>query len=341
MNHSEVHDSMADYLEGHLPLERRALFDAHLDDCEECLSEIRDVQRTITLLKSLPEPEVPTGFSDSVMHRIRESEGNSSWAGTLGEAFRLLISPRVLVPASVAMIALGIVFGTGQVEDALKVSDAQGRFAYENESLEAAALAGISGARGSSEVKGEDRVRGLPSIQITIQPNQWHGSLPGPVRNPAFELAERTPVFPNQLARDAFGFGGSVQRGNPSFAFSRPSHRSGVLQVAAPTAKAGPERLGAGIEAPIQATERQPSADEWLARLRDSPESFVSLLSNSTLAEQELWVANLARHAVKRGELEDVVAALRESPNAKANLLAENFASVGRGLIADRSGVND
>ena len=171
MNHSEVHDNMADYLEGHLPLERRALFDAHLDDCEECLSEIRDVQRTITLLRSLPEPEVPANFSDSVMRLVRESEASPSWVGTLGEAFRLLVSPRVLVPASVAMIALGIVFGTGQVEDALKLSDPRDGFAYEKESLESTALAGVSGVKGSSAARGEDQVRGLPSIQITIQPN--------------------------------------------------------------------------------------------------------------------------------------------------------------------------
>jgi anti-sigma factor RsiW len=49
VKHSDVQDHMADYLEGDLPLERRALFDAHLDDCEACLSEIREVQRTITL----------------------------------------------------------------------------------------------------------------------------------------------------------------------------------------------------------------------------------------------------------------------------------------------------
>ncbi|MEE3326471.1 MAG: anti-sigma factor [Myxococcota bacterium] len=341
MNHSELHDNMADYLEGHLPLEQRALFDAHLDDCGDCLAEIRDVQRTITLLRSLPEPEVPAGFSDSVMRLIRENEGNSSWVGTLGEAFRLLVSPRVLVPASVALIAFGIVFGTGQVEDALNLSDSRGRFAYENESLEGAALAGISGGGGSSEAKGEDRVRGLPSIQITIQPNRWHGSLPGPVRNPAFELAERTPVFPNQLTRDAFGLAGSVLGGDTFLAPSRPSNRSGVLRVVAPTTKARSERLGAGAAAQVQTAESQPSADEWLARLRDSPEAFASLLSSSTLAEQELWVANLARHAIKRDELEDVVAALRESPSARAKLLAEDFASVGRGLMADGSGGHD
>jgi hypothetical protein len=55
------------------------------------------------------------------------------------------------------------------------------------------------------------------------------------------------------------------------------------------------------------------------------------------LAEQELWIANLTRHAIERGELNEVVAALRESSSNKANLLAEDFAAGARGSIADGS----
>ena len=119
MNHSDIQDHMADYLEGHLSLEKRALFDAHLDDCGTCMSEIRDVQRTVNLLRSLPEPEVPVGFTDSVMRRVREADDRPHWLRSISEAFSILSSPRILVPISVSMIALGILAGTGQVEDAL------------------------------------------------------------------------------------------------------------------------------------------------------------------------------------------------------------------------------
>ena len=129
MKHSDVQDHMADYLEGDLPLEKRALFDAHLDDCEACLGEIRDVQRTITLLRSLPEPQVPSGFTESVMRRVRENEDRQSLLENLREAFGILLSPRILVPLSVSMIVLGIIAGNDKIEDALLLESQRTPFA--------------------------------------------------------------------------------------------------------------------------------------------------------------------------------------------------------------------
>ena len=35
MNHSDIQARMADYLDGELNLDKRALFDGHLDHCED------------------------------------------------------------------------------------------------------------------------------------------------------------------------------------------------------------------------------------------------------------------------------------------------------------------
>ena len=41
MNHAVVTEHLADYLEGDLALDLRALVDAHLDGCPECALEVR------------------------------------------------------------------------------------------------------------------------------------------------------------------------------------------------------------------------------------------------------------------------------------------------------------
>ena len=46
MNHSDIQNRMADYLEGDLSLSKRALFDAHLDACTECARELSEMRGT-------------------------------------------------------------------------------------------------------------------------------------------------------------------------------------------------------------------------------------------------------------------------------------------------------
>ena len=339
MNHSDVQDHMADYLEGHLPLEKRALFDAHLDDCPNCFDEIRAVQQTITLMRSLPEPEVPDGFAESVMGLIREREERASWIESLREALKLLVSPRVLVPASIAMIALGIIGGTRQVQDALLIPGPSPQFVGQTQPTESSRLAGIPAPGTSFDPAPANRVLRKPTLQIRFQSDPVWANLPGPIRIPSDQLAGMAPVFSRQFLRNDGQLGarwvknGFIQEVSPG--------QAGVLRVAGPshaeTQGLNAGRMGFGSPTQTLPLERQPSADEWLARLRRNPGEFASLLSGSSLAEQELWIANLTRHAIERGELDEVIAALRESSSEKANLLAQDFAAGARGPIADGS----
>jgi hypothetical protein len=331
---------MADYLEGHLPLGKRALFDAHLDDCSDCLDEIREVQRTITLLRSLPEPEVPAGFSESVMRLVSQREGMGSWLDSLREAINILLGPRVLVPASVAMIAIGIVVGSGQVQEALMGVGPDREFAGQVRSTDGAQLAGIPVAGNAGEGEATERSRPSSILQIRLEPGLVSNSLPGPVRLPSrqvFELGQSPPLY-SILAGERVP-GSRAIRGNAFYGLPRASGQTGVLRVATPGQVGHPERPGFATQ--IRSHEEQSTVDEWLVRLRRSPDDFVLLLSNSTLAEQELWIANLARHATERGELNDIISTLRESSSEKAKLLAEDFASFARGPIANGSGARN
>lgn len=336
MNHSDIHDHMADYLEGHLPLGKRALFDAHLDDCSDCCREILEVQKTITLLRSLPEPEVPAGFSESVMRRVNEREEMGSWFDGLREAVSILLSPRVLVPVSVSLIVIGIVVGSGQVQEALMGVGPDRDFAGQTRLADGAQLAGIPVAVNPGEAKTTQRSRPSSIFQIRLESGPASNHLPGPVRPPSTQvvgLGQPGPlysVFGNEQV-----LGRRAIKDNVFYGMPRAADQTGILRVATPGRMGQADR--SGFAAPIRPNEAQPTVDEWLARLRTSPDSFVSLLSNSTLAEQELWIANLARHAIERGELDDIVSTLRESSSEKAKLLAEDFAAFGKGPIAGGS----
>ncbi|MDE0884518.1 MAG: zf-HC2 domain-containing protein [Myxococcota bacterium] len=312
MNHSGIQDHMADYLEGHLPLEKRALFDAHLDGCSDCLAEIRSMQQTLTLLRSLPEPEVSLGFSESVMRRVHEAESRVSWMESLQGAFSLLMNPRVLAPVSVALIALGIIGGAGEVEKALVLEVPGGSLATQTLPTDGAVLAGISlPAHSQKLAAGRTSVPGA-SFQIRLQS--------GPVRVPEPPPHLINPIPLNEFSQYARGFRGGVVKDDVFYELTEgnlEARPQGARMVAVPSR--------------VRAQEKQPSAEEWLARLKRNPGDFASALSSSTLAEQELWIANLARHARQRGELPEIITALRQSPNQRANLLAEDFEAASRG----------
>jgi len=312
---------MADYLEGHLSLEKRALFDAHLDDCGTCMSEIRDVQRTVNLLRSLPEPEVPAGFTDSVMRRVREADDRPHWLRSVSEAFSMLLRPRILVPVSVSMIALGILAGTGQVEDALLLeTPARGQLAGPAQSADASALAGVPGTAMRLPAEQTSQVPRGAAIHIAVQPTSASSSLPGPFQPTNPGQGQIVHLVPRQFSPAPGQIWNASAPVQPM-----------VMQAAVGSQARWPADSGLGSSNQARRSARQPSADEWLLRLRRSPGNFATLISNSTLAEQELWVSNLARRAAERGELDEVVQALRASPNQRAKLLADDFEAYGRG----------
>jgi anti-sigma factor RsiW len=109
MKHAHVRDRLGPYLEGDLPLQQRALVDAHLDACESCAAELKELRGTIALLRSLPELEPPKGLAGRVMARIQAGEAQPSRWVRLVDGFDLLLRPRplvVLVAASAGVLAL-------------------------------------------------------------------------------------------------------------------------------------------------------------------------------------------------------------------------------------------
>ncbi len=110
MNHRNVRTRLSEYLNGDLALSDRALFDAHLDRCERCSGELRELRETVALLRGLPPQELPAHFAQRVMERLRAGEGRPSRLGRLGEAFAELVRPSVAGPVAALAAAAWVVF---------------------------------------------------------------------------------------------------------------------------------------------------------------------------------------------------------------------------------------
>ena len=116
MNHADVKKYLADYLEGDLALEERALVDAHLDHCDACSREVEEMLQTIRLLRTLPEPELPPMIAANVMRRIRAGESEPRFMQRVSRAVQSILEPTFVLPASaIAVAALVVTVTQGTV----------------------------------------------------------------------------------------------------------------------------------------------------------------------------------------------------------------------------------
>jgi len=305
VNHADVQRQMADYLEGDLALDGRALFDAHLDDCTECASEIAEMQDTISLLRSLPDPEIPADFSSQVMRRIRSGEGDRSLLDVLRDALDTLFSPKVMYPASVAMLTVGMLLATGQIEFVDPADPSGG-------SPGSKLVVQLSPGSGASAIERDQLVGAFAANPSGVSRPRAAGG--------EREFMQVVPIEELVVAQ---------QQTRPPWARpSRSDSRGGAVPVA--TAPGSGSSLGMPRPPGISAERDLPSPEEWLTELQRNPAVFAARLYRLTLAEQELWVQSLAKHAADRGDLEAVITALRRSPTADARLLADDFAAAGR-----------
>jgi hypothetical protein len=342
VNHADVRARMADYLEGQLALTDRALLDAHLDGCPECSADIAEMRATIGLLRSLPEPPVPGDFSANVMRRIRSGEATPGLLDRIAGFFQDITQPRVLVPVSAALLSAGFVLWGQQAgffleggartraanTDVAAVSRSEAlatrgevrragtASASSGEMMQVAGLAGSSSVR-ASELSG-DASTPYPIMHVTISleaappPYQIEPLQPAPVRIP-FRADWGSANSPGSIA--------VASTPTTSLGETMSMEGSRVLMPAASS-----DRYGVGTD-PTRSEPR--SRDDWLQILEASPAEFAQRLSRLTLAEQELWIDRLARHAAAQGSLDRVVERLRSAGGDVGQLLADDFAAVG------------
>ena len=78
MMHHRYQRRLSDYLEGILSPEDCARLESHLQECQECTSELRALQRTVELLHDLPSPAPPSPPSHRPSGRFSASASMTS-----------------------------------------------------------------------------------------------------------------------------------------------------------------------------------------------------------------------------------------------------------------------
>lgn len=64
---------MLDYVEGTLPPDERARFDAHLHECEDCRAYLKDYRATIDVTRQAADGEDPPAMPEALVRAIVDS----------------------------------------------------------------------------------------------------------------------------------------------------------------------------------------------------------------------------------------------------------------------------
>jgi len=355
VNHSDIQSRMASYLDGELSLDARALFDAHLDQCDACSRELAEMRGTIRLLRSLPTPEPPPDLVSNVMSRIAEGEGQPDWIGRVMDQLSRVFVPRIAIPVSAVAAALTLTVVSGDLS--LRSLNPRVR-------PEQSEIAGIS-----LNVRGNDHAdAALPvSARVSRVNMRARSQSPVPVRvaRPTPQLRYRgesgAGSFLFRVANDQLGpirrqpkdgdsatrylFTGSSPRVGPYLgASAAPPITLGRGQYIVGTATALPnsgetlERTLAqaavsrstvvpgGGQAELSSERRREQVlDEQLTALVSDPPGFAHRQAKRTLAEQEHWLQQMAARAAEKGDVERVMNALTGSGDTEAVELAREF----------------
>ena len=106
MTHPE--ELLAEYVDGSLGQDERAVVDAHLEGCDQCRAEVAAAHRARGALIALPEVELPEGFrADRRVGRVRP-------AGVRHDRLRRTAVAAGAVAASIAaIVGVAVLFGHG------------------------------------------------------------------------------------------------------------------------------------------------------------------------------------------------------------------------------------
>ena len=100
MTHRRIRARLSEYLDRKLPPEQRSTVEAHLAECADCSAQLSELERTVDLLRRLPDPEPPPYLAQAVMARVEAGEGQPE---SPAQRFRRLIGPAFAMPVAAAL----------------------------------------------------------------------------------------------------------------------------------------------------------------------------------------------------------------------------------------------
>ncbi len=325
MNHAEVKKNLADYLEGDLSLDDRAVVDAHLDTCSECAREVAELEQTVRVLRSLPEPETPPMIAANVMRRIRAGETRPGFFERVRRSVSAVLEPTFMLPASAVAVAAFVV---------VVVQD-PGRFGLSDEAASPFSAERAEIFDAGTPLAVVPRPATPPSTMgftsSAAAPGPWATA---PARERDFALDLDLRAAPSDRATGLLAGGPP-----PTLVSNGATGRMSLGQAVPVAATVPPSAMGLRAEpgyAPVAVhSGGEDPRDGWIALGLERPADFARFLADKSLAEQELWVGRLADRAESRGLLDELVERLEETPDEIAALLATDFAAEAAQLRAD------
>lgn len=79
MTHWRARRRLSEFLDGTLSDRARRGVAAHLDGCETCRNELRELRATVALLRSLPASEEPPYLATRILARVEAGDAAPSW----------------------------------------------------------------------------------------------------------------------------------------------------------------------------------------------------------------------------------------------------------------------
>ncbi len=308
MTHAKLLARLSDYLDGELPLSERARVDRHLDGCERCRRELRELRETVALLRRLPEPDPPADFADAVMRRIRAAEGRRSWLARWRRAARAAMEPRLSAPiAALAATAL-VVLLLPQLNRTLP--------GFRRSEWLATAPAREGGAR-EREVSDRAVKRLEPP---PAQARRFERATAGPARRSAVgverpdEVFELGPPLPFGLLGPVEGMIRASGVGTASYEIVSQGSRepaTSPLGSAFAGRDAGVDGAKPSGSALGGAPEASRESDRDLRRALADPSAFVESIGRLPSLDRQRRSRELADHAARVGASEEVARALR------------------------------
>jgi hypothetical protein len=178
VNHADIKKHLADYLEGQLQIDKRAVVDAHLDSCDACAREVDEMLQTIRLLRTLPEPEIPPMIAANVMRRIRSGESQLGLFARMSRSLGGALESSFVLPASaiaVAALLVSVVQNLGGIpalngeRDPRNFSSEDGQsFGQANSSI-ASLAPSIVGTRGGDRIRAQRAAGGANGMDFVAR----------------------------------------------------------------------------------------------------------------------------------------------------------------------------
>ena len=294
MRHIEVKNSLTDYLEGELDLDRRSLVDTHLEACEDCSQELLELRHAVFLLRRLPTPETPPTLVADVVRRIEDGEARPGPLFYVRRGWNAFLV--ALHPPGVTAPALGLAAG-------LAIVIAMGDYG----------LPGFGFKSGADLVEQKAKIEGVASVRRAQQ-----------AESPRRLNQQRQTLAAFSRNRIAKSENLDLRRSS----FSQPVVRGGGNSVGVTMASTG---MGQPNSLPNAGESGLRNADEWIEVLITRPADFAKEHSALTELEQELWITHLGRRAEETGRLSAVVEALQTSRGRRAAAMAVAFLKVAPG----------